>query len=227
MGTESRLTEDVWRTWLEPFHAIKLLLDAGLDDRRQAVDWLKARLGEGALKASGWHPDFDDDLNVTEEFIASYSIRVRRAVGGIPWDHDFWVSGNFAPPDEDLSLRVSIQHTGCQYDLVGTRFDPVPIRAFCERYSQPTAGNAMPQQTKPLARRGAKRKDWWDHLWIEMIRRIGKGTLKPASQAELERILYDYAVLELNADPGESTLKPMAANLFKFLNEVAGEIGEN
>jgi hypothetical protein len=75
---------------------------------------------------------------------------------------------------------------------------------------------------KPAKIRGAKRKDWWDHLWIEMIRRIRAGTLTPKSKAELQATLEDY-VDEIGGNYGDSTLKPMASNLFEYLEEIRGK----
>jgi hypothetical protein len=56
-----------------------------------------------------------------------------------------------------------------------------------------------------------------------MIRRITAGTLKPKNPADLQRILEGYVANELNQDFGDSTLKPMASNLFKYLEETRGK----
>lgn len=81
----------------------------------------------------------------------------------------------------------------------------------------------MPASKPARGRRGAPRKDWWDLLWIEMIRRIRAGTLKPKNQADLQRILEEHAGNVLDVDYGDSTLKPMASNLFKYLQENGGK----
>jgi hypothetical protein len=104
-----------------------------------------------------------------------------------------------------------------EFAAFDVRFDPDVIHGLVETATEPE-----PALCKS-ARRGAKRKDWWDILWIEMIRRIQAGTLNPNSPAELQRILEDYTSGTLNQEYGDSTLKPMASNLFKYLQEIGGK----
>ena len=220
MGTKPRITEDVWQTWLEPFHAVRLLMDAGLDNRSQAVDWLKARLSESALKAIGWGALLDDDFKVTDNFVASYSLRVCRAVSHIPWDHDFWVSGNFTPLDDDLSGIVYVNKSpGCQYDLSGTRFDPVPILMFCERYGQPAVGMVAQQQPKPTAGKGGRPpKPFWDQLWPSIAASLYLGDLKPAKQADIEKAMHEWLSAN-DQEAGEATIRRAARALWQAINK--------
>lgn len=57
-----------------------------------------------------------------------------------------------------------------------------------------------------------------------MIRRIEADTLHPKNQAELQETLEEYVSNDLGENYGDSTLKPMASNLFKYLEERRGKI---
>lgn len=234
MGNESRFTEDVWNSWLEPIQAVRMLMDAGLDDREHAVNWLKARLRNGDLRAGGWHIELHDEETDKPNFvIGRYKVTTWSRVAAIPWKDDFWISGDYQPDGDDgiaQGIRFvprEVERESFPHDVIQVRLDPAPIVAFCARASAGAQVAPLQSTTPAVSRRGAKRKDWWDHLWIEMIRRISAGTLKPKSQAALLTLLEDHVREELQSDVGDSTLKPMAANLFKYLKEISGEIGEN
>ena len=234
---ESGLSEEAWAQWLTPFVAIQRLMAAGLEDREHAVNWLTARLQSGELRGAGIWFDFDEDNKPVSECICVWEPHIWKNAGSVGWKHDFWISGDYparegvryAPREvvgyADFNLPVG-------FELIAVRFQPDIIETFCNHaarareavVSAPAATTAAATQS---ARRGAKRKDWWDHLWIEMIRRIRAGTLKPKNQTALLALLEDYVRDELHSDAGDSTLKPMASNLFKYLEEISGEIGEN
>ena len=228
MRSESKFTKETWDNWLEPFQTVRLLVAAGLDDREQAVNWLKGNLRRGELRGGGLHlTRLPDELVKCEWVYGRYKAETWTHVAAIPWKDDFWVSGNYEPDDPlDIYLR-STKPDEFEYHLYDVRFEPQIIMDFCRR----ATGVSEITPTMPLAavpaRRGPKRKDWWDHLWIDMIRQLQAGTLNPTSVADLQRILEDHASHSLNVDVGDSTLKPMASNLFKFLKKNVGEIGEN
>ena len=235
MAGESKFTEEVWTTWLEPFRAVQLLIDVGLEDREHSVSWLKARLRSGELRAGGWHLDLSGGPASEPSLVSGrYKVSTWGQIAAIAWKDDFWISGDYQPVGDEVDLS-GIRYAPRLYaaptfphDLISVRFDPAPIIAFCERAAPAIAvPTQAPTSTTTGSRRGARRKDWWDQLWIEMIRRIMKGTLLPKNQAELQGILEDHVINELGQEVGDSTLKPMAANLFKFLDERSGEIGEN
>lgn len=128
----------------------------------------------------------------------------------------FWTTGDvefFISQGAGYSISVT-----STISLFNVRFRPEHIRAMLPPDAD-EAADALPRKN----RRGAKRKDWWDHLWIEMIRRIRAGTLKPKGVNELEAILEDYARNDLGEDTGDSTLKRTASNLFKYLEESGGK----
>lgn len=134
------------------------------------------------------------------------------------WGHDspsyhshFWDNGLF-----DFSVGSGYSET--DFACFDVRFDPEVFHSLVLPSSE-----EKPLPTAPHVSRGAKRKDWWDILWIEMIRRIRAGTLTPKNQADLQEILEDYVRDALHQTFGDSTLKPMASNLFKFLEEIRGK----
>ncbi|HEV7233337.1 MAG TPA: hypothetical protein VGN36_03755, partial [Sphingorhabdus sp.] len=61
MNDESKFTVEIWQSWLGPFQAVRSLMEAGLENREQAVNWLKGRLRSGELCAGGWFLKLDDD----------------------------------------------------------------------------------------------------------------------------------------------------------------------
>jgi hypothetical protein len=130
---------------------------------------------------------------------------------------DFWENG-----------LIDFELNGTEYTCIDVRFEPDAIVALIKQPVSTKAPESAspPSQTAELPRpknlRGAHRKDWWDHLWIEMIRRIRAGTLKPKNKAELQEIL-EACVDEIGGNYGDSTLKPMASNLFEYLEEIRGK----
>jgi len=117
MQGESEFTEETWASWLEPFQAIRLLVQAGLEDRESAVSWLKGRLRNGELTAAGWHPKLvpDDPLmKKTKLVVGRYKRSTWDSVAAIPWKDDFWVSGDYVPDDplgqlSPLYLSIGVQ----------------------------------------------------------------------------------------------------------------------
>ncbi len=204
--------------WIPPPEAVALFLEQGWQ-WDTTVKAIGARMHSGLVETMARHvvtPEGErmEYVVLKHEFLAKYW-----APG---YNRDFWKTGDVAISgggttgygDDRLMLS-----------LFSVRFDPegihamLPAKASQNPASQPVPDNGQNQ------RRGAKRKDWWDHLWIEMIRRIQAGTLNPKNQAELQTILEDYIGNTLGENYGDSTLKPMASNLFKFLNENRGNLG--
>jgi hypothetical protein len=140
---------------------------------------------------------------------------------GLVNEPSFWHAGDLRF-GHDVAWSVLSKHRAAFF---GIRLDPsglADILPTPATHSTPSAPAGVEQQSG--ARRGAKRKDWWDHLWLEMFRRMEAGRLNPATQAELQEILESYTMHELGENYGDSTLKPMARNLFKFLEERRGKI---
>lgn len=232
-ASDSSNVEELRLSWLTPFEAIRILIDAGLRDEEHAVGWLVARLKSGELRAAGIIADISDEFAIVGMHSSLLKSRAWDKAHLIHWKNDFWVSGDYADTGDDDGV-LSEFDIAFGILLTGVRFKPDLILQFRERAAalKLSSGNSSStaltsRSAEKPARRGAKRKDWWDHLWIEMIRRIRAGTLKPAKVGDLQEILEEYVREELGYDAGDSTLKPMASNLFKYLEEISGEIGEN
>jgi hypothetical protein len=233
---ESQISEQEWSRWLDPFNATQRIKQAGLADDERAIGWLAARLSNGELRGAGYVPCHNSERDTYDWHLCMPSAHVWEHVRLIPWRDDFWVSGTYSPKIDENDLDLSVLSyarrelgpkvpDGFDHTLWKFRFDPIPIDEFCS--PTPSTSNERPAAKIDKGRRGPKRKDWWDHLWIEMIRRIRAQTLKPKNQASLQAEMEDFVRDDLGTEPGDSTLKPMAAKLFKFLEEISGEIGEN
>jgi hypothetical protein len=120
-------------------------------------------------------------------------------------DSDFWDTGFLEThfPGEDYNYQRWAQ-------LFGVRFWPDGLPQTVE--------NGSHQQAASKPKGGAPRKDWWDLLWIEMIRRIQDDSLHPESAAALERTMLEWLATQ-GVFPGDSTLKRTASNLFRYLRE--------
>jgi hypothetical protein len=140
----SILSEQSYEHWLTPFETIKRLVKAGLEDREQAVSWLKNQLRNGGVKAAAIQADVDKDFNVLGTYIIILPTQVWRKVETIHWKHDFWVSGDYTSimelydDDEERRLRAG----DLRHDVMGTKFDPEPIADFCERAMDSSAAIA-------------------------------------------------------------------------------------
>lgn len=218
MGSESGFTKEVWNSWLEPFHAARMLIEAGLDDREHAVNWLKGRLRGGELRAGGLHLKMlGDDPMATEWVIGTYKSKTWTQVAAIPWKDDFWVSGDYEPDDPlDYMRRTPSRDEFSNY-LTSVRFEPILIKAFCERATKPQA--LLPQPTaRPVQSTGGRPpKPFWDPLWASVAAQLYNGDLKPKRQADIERAMLDW--LDANDhDAGETVVRTKAKLLWDAIN---------
>ncbi|WP_156878227.1 hypothetical protein [Sphingopyxis sp. QXT-31] len=130
-------------------------------------------------------------------------------------EDDFWDTGYLYShfPSQGYSV---VRDGGISFFYV--RFWPHGLPNAIEPPSE-----AAPASMPTAAGKGGRpRKGWWDDLWIEMIRRIEAGNLHPTSAAQLQKKMEDW-LGENQIYPGDSTLKPMANKLFKYLQERQGE----
>jgi hypothetical protein len=126
------------------------------------------------------------------------------------WEHlagdslDWWDTGD---------IRVCIPHgprDGGTYRHFDVRLDPADIAAML--------AGAPPwlQATEPPpspSRAGRPRKDFWDDLVIATMKAVWEGDLQPASQAELERWMLDWASRH-GHDIGETSVKAPAKKIW-------------
>lgn len=207
------ISEPEFAEWITPPRAISLLTSGTALGWSTALGTIVSYLAHGELLARA------DKVKI----ISGNDLRDFRR-GQIPqhvWGDNepssgdsFWKNGLLRWTDDDS------RYNRIKYSAFDVRFDPVVISQIVEITAVP-GGQETP--AKSTGRRGAKRKDWWDHLWIEMIRRIRAKTLNPSSAGDLCAILEEYAQEELGETPGDSTLKTMASNLFKYLGESGGK----
>lgn len=230
MANESRFTEDVWNSWLEPIQAVRMLMDAGLDDREHAVNWLKARLRNGDLQAGGWHFKFpDEESDKPNLVIGRYKVTTWDRVAAIPWKDDFWISGVYQPDgdDDDISHGIrfaprefaprELERKRFPHDLIQVRLDPEPIAAFCERARKPRA-ELNPQAALPnRAKGGRPRKPFWDQLWASVAAQLYNGDLKPARQADIERAMHEWLAAN-GEDAGETAVRAKAKLLWAAID---------
>jgi len=75
---------------------------------------------------------------------------------------------------------------------------------------------SVAQASKPKIDKGGRpRKEWWDDFWIEICRRIWMGDLKPKTQADLARAMFEWVENHPGTDAGETTINAAARKLFK------------
>lgn len=195
-----------------------------------ARDELWRRLQSGLLRAVAGTMIVDDDPHRYLQIIP----KSMWAAQNEPEDYDaLWHFGSRTFVIGSRSGYGDHQEINC-FDI---RFKPSGVEAIIQSCG---GGATVTPATQPIAivapavtalpaptekKGGRPRKDWWDDLWIEILRRIGDGRLGPDSAPsgnQLEYVLLDIAK-ELGFSPGDSTLKPMALKLFKYLRENGGK----
>jgi len=190
-------------------------------DQEVVVNALLRRLGLGLIQGAAEVTTLSSQDGQQQEshgFVPPVFWTLSTAPG---WKDAFWKTGDlWFPTGGGYAIT-----TKDWIEFTGVRFDPAGIakaaRALGRAPQAPKTANEPPLAAG--ARRGAKRKMWWDDLWIEMIRRIRAGTLNPKDKAALQTILETYVMHDLNGEYGDSTLKPMASKLFDYLEEIRGK----
>jgi hypothetical protein len=111
------------------------------------------------------------------------------------------------------------------YQYFGVKFNPDDLRANLPApnpvyEAEIRAASAAPTKPAEAAKPtephkgGRPRKDFWDDFWIEICGQIYEGDLKPKSQADLERAMFEW-VENRGHEVGETTIKAAARKLFK------------
>ena len=214
--TEQEFNDD----WFTPLDALDV------SDERMAEDhekWaLLEQLRAGQIVAVARTAQVKPRSGTVQAFVRIAAGAWRRA--GQSEQIQFWRTGHLVVDGVEREDDYGGVLTGDKERYFNVRFDPA---SFSGRPPPPDQESELVQSTgpateKPKNLRGAKRKDWWDHLWIEMIRRIRAGELNPKNKTELQDILEEY-VDEIGGNYGDSTLKPTASNLFEYLEEIRGK----
>lgn len=218
MGNESGFTKEIWKTWLEPFQAVRMLIEAGLDDREQAVNWLKGNLRRGMLRCGGLHLQLlPNELVKCEMVYGTYKPDTWTHVAALPWKDDFWVSGNYEPDDPLDAIRRVSERDKFGFYLYDVRFDPELIVTFFNRAVKP------PNEARPRAAHsdrttgGRPAKPFWDQLWAAVAAQLYNGDLKPKRQADIERAMHEWLVAN-GHEAGETAVRAKAKLLWDAIN---------
>jgi hypothetical protein len=209
MDTRSSSAEDI-SGWLTPRRALEIL-DSVFHETNLSKHELLQRLRGGMVRAI-CHQTSIDGRQIKAHMV--------NKLGSEDWDHiysndEFWITGT---------------HSGSTYREYGGYNPSKPIRFFDVRFN-PDDINAIvaPHQahqksaSEPVApsetvatlnKGGAPRKEWWDDFWIAICGQIWEGDLKPNSQAELERVMLDWAS-QNGHDMSETSAKVAARKLFR------------
>ena len=117
---------------------------------------------------------------------------------------DWWETG-----DIRVSMPPGPRDGGGIYRHFDVRLDPADIAALL-------AGAPPKLQLAPPpspSRAGRPRKDFWDDLVIATMKAVWEGDFQPASQAELERWMLDWAARNGHGI-GETSVKAPAKKIW-------------
>ena len=221
MGGESGFSEETWASWLDPFHATRLLLQAGLEDRESAVDWLKGRLRSGELRAAGWHLRLDPDdplMKASEMVVGRYKSSTWHSIAAIPWKDDFWVSGDYQPDDPLDAFRRRSERDEFTHYLTKVRFEPTLIEQFCRAAARPVGGDIKPKALRARSVGGRPPKPVWDDLWSHIAAALYTGDLKPARQSDIEKAMHEWLASHAE-ELGETTIRRAARKLWQAIQQ--------
>lgn len=225
MGDESRSAEEIWADCLEPFTAVRMLVEAGIGDQEQAVNWLKGRLKDGTLRALGWERERDEHTlqvirdPVTKKVkkqVVRYAASEWKYVHLVDYKDDLWISGTHFPAQmpnpKDFDEFIK---PGFFSVVERIRFDPGPVEEFCRRAApNPVQKSVLPRQA---GAGGRPPKPFWDQLWPFIAAALYNGDLKPARQADIERAMSDWLAAN-GHDAGESTVRRAARALWQAIS---------
>jgi hypothetical protein len=209
--------------WLSTVNALALLkrhYHNQVHAQERLISWAGADLIPTKCRRmviTGLHPAERDECLIAPDYWAEFESTSAR-------HREDWISGDFVLKrwnryDEDRKVKV-FKVTFCEADLLKLIPADVPTPAVpsLEDVREIRIINQDDTARLGKARGGAPRKDWWDDLWIEMIRRIRAGTLTPQSAADLQRTMLTW-LGDQEIYPGDDTLKKTARKLFKYLEE--------
>lgn len=214
MGEDRELASAEYAAWLLPKTAINFA-PSGLD-LPQRLAWLTLRLSAGVIDAAA-----RSAVLRTGDQRSQFDLRV---IGQRFWNPPWQATGEDWFDTGDLQIQRVRYEDVNEDDAWGPGPLPIVVASmiFFEVRIDPAGLQRVESAPPPRRPGGAKRKGWWDDLWVEMIRRMEAGSLNPATAVELESIMGDY-LDDLGFSPGDSTLKPMSLKLFKYLQERGGK----
>jgi hypothetical protein len=223
---ESKLSEQEWSQWLDPFCAIQMLKRAGLEDDERAVGWLAARLEFGELRGAGYAIMDSVESDSRDIHLGVHPTTVWSDIVLISWKHDFWVSGTYVPTAND-HLVLGIRYARSEQQshiprythlLHKVRFEPDLITWFCDQRKGATSTGIGTQVMVKKPAGGRPPKPFWDELWASIAAQMFNGDFKPDKQADIEKAMHDW--LGRNSkNAGETAVRAKARLLWAALNE--------
>jgi hypothetical protein len=164
MSLGPSLEPEAFERWLTPPIAIKKLEPILTDDEAKAEIYRRL-CGVEALsiaRTANWYKPRDVDVRDYER-IGSFLWKVNKE----PKSYDLiWKTGTHTLKRPELSAtgRDTVYFN---VDCFGIRFDPAGIAAIITDSGFDPTAKASSGAAINASRRGARRKDWWEHLWIE------------------------------------------------------------
>lgn len=216
------VTPEAFRDWLTPRQAVQLL-DSALGNNSYSYiskHTLLQRIRSGLIRTVAAKSTRSDK---PEEIIQ---------LGDIPRDHwshvqeddIFWTSGDLTYSRRDGARHL---YDAIDFGRFDVRFEPESVRAVIAPAEKHVAVQSPkppqeaqvaepkpPLPAKEFNKGGRPRKDFWDDFWIEICGQIYEGTLRPKTQAELERAMHEWIETK-GHEAGETVVKAAARKLFR------------
>lgn len=208
--------------WLHPGDALARV-QAVIPSRKMAIDTMLGRLGAGALRGTyktfKWE-NISTKRNLDPNFVTPNHWR---RYSNYHESEYVWTTGDlklFLGSVEGSITETNVYLTYFQVRLDRAGIDqivantPTPPKRRSPWIKRPPPPQPAPQPSPQINKGGAPRKEWWDDFWIEICRQIWIGDLKPRTQADLERAMFEWVENRRDATVGETTVKGAARKLF-------------
>jgi hypothetical protein len=203
---QKQLAADDIVSWLTPTQALQILNEV-YGDNFLSKDTLLGRLRASTVLAIAENTVVYGVGTITHPINAIYPEEWRR----IDTSDNGWITGDFR---YERRRESGVGHENVSHHSV--RFDPQGVRDIIKNAAPaPKPSAAQPKSSEATNNGGRPRKEWWDDFWIEICRQIWMGDLKPGTQADLERAMFEWVENHRNGEVGDTTIKAAARKLFK------------
>jgi hypothetical protein len=208
MATRRKAPEElggiVFADWLTPFQALQILKEV-FGENSLSKHTLLGRLRAGTVQAVAEMTVVYGGGSVSHPLNQIFA----QEWAQIDTMNSGWITGDFdyERRKESGIGRETVSHQG-------VRFDPQTVRDIVKNATPVVKPIATSKKTVSANKGGAPRKEWWDDFWIAICGRIWEGDLKPKSQADLERVMLDWASMN-GHEMSETSAKVAARKLFK------------
>lgn len=218
LPTDRDITPEDVADWFTPMQAIGFAsLCVGVDGASKAV-WqlLTGGMIQAVATSSSQMPKDRSPITKDKPSIIPRSIWNDLSETGTDlWNGGyarFWISRGYEQGTTYRYFGIKLNPAHVKANLPPPRPDLIADAAG----SSSSTETPQPAPTPEIMNRGGRpRKEWWDDFWIEICRQIWIGDLKPDTQADLERAMFEWVENHRNAEVGETTIKAAARKLFK------------